>query len=229
MEHLEVSTSNLNISLHCFFSFFKKCGLFLKPSLDLLQYYFCCLCSVFLVMRHVGSHSLTRGQTHTCCIARGSLNHRTTRESHSPCGMSNSLLLLLVWFFVLTTRTPDGATTDTRSGQSYFPANRPLTPHVHFKLFEFLLPGIASFPFQPRILDHTAWWALLKLHRVLFNSYVHAQRGHHHMEAWNTCGNISLILDLSNCSLNCTGTPVVCICMKILKPVAQNIILHQMK
>ena len=128
---------------------------------------------------------LTRGQTRTCCIERGSLNYCTTRESLSYCGMSDSLLLLLVWSFVLTTPTPDGATTDTRSGESYFPANRPLTPHACCKLFEFLLPGIASFPFQPIILDHAAWWALLKLHRVLFNSYVHAQKGHHHMEAWN--------------------------------------------
>lgn len=103
---LEVSTSDFDISLHCFFSFLKLWTMFKAFIKDLLQYYFCCLCSVFLVMRHVGSSSWP-GVKHTCC-ARGSLNYCTTRESLSHCGMNDSLLLLLVWFFVLTTPTPDG-------------------------------------------------------------------------------------------------------------------------
>ena len=39
---------------------------------------------------------------------------------------------------------------------------------------------------------------------------------------------IQASLQIYQIYLNCTASPVVCICMKILKPVAQNIILHHM-
>ena len=52
--------------LNFFFKLFFWCGPFLKSLLNLLQYYFCCLCSGFLaVVRHMEFSSLIRDRAHT--------------------------------------------------------------------------------------------------------------------------------------------------------------------
>ena len=64
-----------------FFKTFIWCGTFLKSSLNLLQYCFCCLCSGFFWLEGMWDLScLTRNPALTFCTGRQSLNHWTTRK-----------------------------------------------------------------------------------------------------------------------------------------------------
>ena len=63
-----------------FLSFFFWCAPFLKPLLDLVQYYFCIMFWFFWLRGMWDLSSPTRDQTHTPCVRRWGLHHWTSRE-----------------------------------------------------------------------------------------------------------------------------------------------------
>ena len=81
--------------------FFFWCGPFLNSLLNLLQYCFCFMFSVFWLRGMWDLNSLTRDQTCTPCIGRQGLNHWTTREV--PSDILNSSMLNKYQFQYLKT------------------------------------------------------------------------------------------------------------------------------
>ena len=86
-----ISEMNKMLYVHYILKFFLMWTIFKVLLLNLLQYCFCCLCSIFWLWVTWNLSSLTRDWTCTSCIGRQSLNHWTTKEV-------SLVFLLMCWF-----------------------------------------------------------------------------------------------------------------------------------